>query len=109
MGKLTLGLGLGVGFVLGTRAGRGRYEQIKQAAAGLMERPEVQQTLEKARNAAPAPLQDSISKLSSRVGGRQSAGTGDVEATVISDDVVPLTPTAPGAGTSGPLQDPLIP
>jgi hypothetical protein len=115
MGKLSLGLGLGVGYVLGTQAGRARYEQIKQAAASLMERPEVQQALEKARSAAPAPLQDSISKLSSRVGGHQGAGagTGDVEATVISDEVG--TPTPPGSGAGGPgpvdssLPDPLIP
>jgi hypothetical protein len=115
MGKLSLALGLGVGYVLGTQAGRARYEQIKQAAAGLMERPEVQQAMEKARSAAPAPLQDSISKLSSRASGRQSAGAGtaDVEATVISDDLGTPTPPASGPGGSGPvdtaLPDPLIP
>jgi len=110
MGKLSLGLGLGVGYVLGTQAGRARYEQIKQAAAGLMGRPEVQQALDKARSAAPAPLQDSISKLSSRVAGHQGtgAGTGDVEATVISDEVGTPTPPASGAEGSG-LPDPLIP
>src|SRR5215210_7400593 len=81
MGKLSLGLGLGVGYVLGAQAGRARYEQIKQAAAGLMERPEVQQALERARTAAPAQLRPSIEKLTSGGSGRQGAGadasTGD--------------------------------
>ena len=54
MGKFSLGLGIAVGYVLGARAGRDRYEQIAQAAAGFVQRPEVQQTLEKARAAAPA-------------------------------------------------------
>src|SRR5919112_4600621 len=76
MGRLTLGLGLGVGYVLGARAGRARYEQIKTAAAGFMERPEVQQTLEKARTSAPAPLQAGIDKLSGRTSGGQASGSG---------------------------------
>ncbi|MGY1808843.1 hypothetical protein ACI8AF_15855 [Blastococcus sp. SYSU D00669] len=43
--QVSLGLGLGTGYVLGARAGRERFEQIKQAAVGLAERPEVQQVL----------------------------------------------------------------
>ena len=73
MGKLSLGLGLGVGYVLGTRAGRARFEQIKKAAAGVMERPEVKQALDKATAAAPAPLQDSIGKLTGRASGGQGS------------------------------------
>ena len=93
MGKLSLGLGLGVGYVLGTRAGRARFEQIKKAAAGVMERPEVKQALEKATAAAPAPLQESIGKLTGRASGSQgsSAATGGT-----------------GAGDA-PLADPVTP
>ena len=75
MGKLSLGLGLGVGYVLGARAGRDRYEQIKQAAAGFMGRPEVQQAVEQVRAAAPAPLQGSIDKLAGGVSGGQGSGS----------------------------------
>jgi hypothetical protein len=117
MGRLSLGLGLGVGYVFGARAGRERYEQIKQAAAGFMERPEVQQAVEKARTAAPAPLQGSIDKLSGRGSGRQStsAETVDVEAVVIEEVDVVVTPPPPVSGAGGPrgtdapLADPLIP
>lgn len=42
-GKILFVVGLGVGYVLGTRAGRQRYEQIKQAAAGVWNQPAVQQ------------------------------------------------------------------
>jgi hypothetical protein len=69
MGKLSLGLGLGVGYVLGARAGRARFEQIKKSAAGLAERPEVQQALEKVRAAAPAQLQSTIDGLTGHSSG----------------------------------------
>jgi hypothetical protein len=90
MGKLSWGLGLGVGYVLGARAGRARYEQIRRAASGLLGRPEVQQALEQARTAAPAPLQGAIGKLARAATGAEGA---DLRNTDRSD----------------PLPDPLIP
>ncbi|UOE43567.1 hypothetical protein [Agromyces larvae] len=42
-GKILFVVGLGVGYVLGTRAGRERYEQIKRAAEGVWNQPAVQQ------------------------------------------------------------------
>ncbi len=121
MGRLSLGLGFGVGYVLGARAGRARYEQIKQAAAGFMERPEVQQAVEQVRAAAPAPLQSSIDKLSRGGPGRHSADAGgstdtvDIDALVVDEVDVVVTPPPPVTGTGGPrgtdapLADPLIP
>ncbi len=41
-GKILLVVGLGVGYVLGTRAGRARYEQMKKAATALWNDPRVQ-------------------------------------------------------------------
>jgi hypothetical protein len=129
MGRMSLGLGFGVGYVLGARAGRARYEQIRQAAAGVMGRPEVQQTLEQVRAAAPAPLQGGLDKLSGRGSGRPGTGsgrrsgrestgtgtgTGDVETVAVAETDV-VTPPPPTAGTGGPrgtdgaLPDPLIP
>jgi hypothetical protein len=121
MGRLSLGLGFGVGYVLGARAGRARYEQIRQAAAGFMERPEVQQAVEQVRAAAPAPLQSSIDKLSGGGAGRHSANAGgstdtvDIDALVVDEVDVVVTPPPPVTGTGGPrgtdapLADPLIP
>lgn len=108
MGRLSLGLGLGVGYVLGTRAGRARYEQISKAAAGFVQRPAVQQALGKAKEAAPAPLRSGIDALSggapdssgpSGASGGGSSGGGAAPATAAA--------TPPGADT--PVPDPLVP
>jgi hypothetical protein len=40
--KTTFVLGFGAGYVLGSKAGRERYEQIRAAARGLQENPAVQ-------------------------------------------------------------------
>lgn len=42
----------GVGYVLGARAGRERYEQIKERAQGLWANPKVQQKATQARGYA---------------------------------------------------------
>jgi hypothetical protein len=42
-GKITLLVGGAVGYVLGTRAGRERYEQIKSQAQGIWNNPKVQE------------------------------------------------------------------
>ncbi|WNV76535.1 hypothetical protein [Geodermatophilus sp. DSM 44513] len=108
--RTSLALGFGVGYVLGARAGRGRYEEIAQAAAGVVARPEVQQALGQVRAVAPAPLQDRIDRLTSRGPGQGAAATVDVGAV---DPVVPTSPPARGRGgrtrTDAPLSDPLLP
>jgi hypothetical protein len=93
MGRLTLGIGLGIGYVLGARAGRERYEQIVQSAQGLLGRPEVQQTLEKARDAAPAPLQGSIDKLASQASGGGTSSSGTSSSSTTSSAATPSAPT----------------
>lgn len=45
-GKILFLAGLGVGYVLGTRAGRERYEQIKAAASNLWNAPVVQKRVD---------------------------------------------------------------
>lgn len=45
-GKILFLAGLGVGYVLGTRAGRERYEQIKAAASNLWNAPAVQKQVD---------------------------------------------------------------
>ena len=49
-GKILLVVGLGVGYILGTRAGRERYEQIKDAASKLWNDPRVQQRVDQAED-----------------------------------------------------------
>jgi hypothetical protein len=45
--KTGLILGLGIGYVLGTKAGRERYEQIKKVAGRIAETDTAQQLMEK--------------------------------------------------------------
>ena len=51
-GKVGLVIGLGVGYVLGTRAGRQRYEQIKDGAQKLWNLDPVQEQVGKAKKLA---------------------------------------------------------
>jgi len=65
-GKIGLVVGGAVGYVLGTRAGRERYDQIVAQARGLWQNPSVQkaasQAPQQAQRAASAVMPDSGSK-----------------------------------------------
>ena len=49
-GKILLVVGLGVGYVLGTRAGREKYEEIKKTANKLWNDPRVQRPVHQAED-----------------------------------------------------------
>lgn len=51
-GKITLLVGGAVGYVLGTRAGRERYEQIKSQAQSVWKSPKVQEKATQAQDFA---------------------------------------------------------
>jgi hypothetical protein len=57
-GKILFVVGLGVGYVLGTRAGRERYEQIRRAAEGVWNTPAVQQGVGTVKEFAAARVGD---------------------------------------------------
>jgi hypothetical protein len=48
--KLMMALGFGAGYVLGTRAGRERYEQLMASAVRVAQRPEVQQARDRLKS-----------------------------------------------------------
>lgn len=52
MKKLIFVLGLGIGFVVGSRAGRAPYEQLERAARNVAEDPTVREKAADARDAA---------------------------------------------------------
>jgi hypothetical protein len=54
MKKLTILIAGAAGYVLGTRAGRERYEQIKQLAGKVKDNPTVQEKTQQAADAARA-------------------------------------------------------
>ena len=57
-GKILFVVGLGVGYVLGTRAGRERYEQIRRAAEGVWNTPAVQQGVDTVKGFAADKVGD---------------------------------------------------
>ena len=57
-GKILFVVGLGVGYVLGTRAGRERYEQIRSAAEKVWNQPAVQQGVGTVKDFAAARVGD---------------------------------------------------
>lgn len=62
-GKIAFVIGLAVGYVLGTRAGRERYEQIKRGAAKLWDSPGVKRGRNQVGgyvSGVSANLQDSV-------------------------------------------------
>ena len=58
--KLALVVGLGIGYVLGARAGRGRYEQIRQGWDDFTESEPVQRVVE--------PIKEAVEPMLGRTG-----------------------------------------
>jgi len=78
-GKILLLTGLAVGYVLGTRAGRERYEEIKSAANKFWNDPRVQKPVHQAQDFAKdkAPevaefITDNAKKVVAQVAGSKS-------------------------------------
>jgi hypothetical protein len=64
MRKMTFALGMGIGYVLGTRSGRSRYEQMVTKARAVAERPEVRT----AAGRVTEVVQEKVATAQSKVG-----------------------------------------
>jgi hypothetical protein len=78
-GKLLLLVGLGAGYVLGTRAGREKYDQLKSTVTGFWEDPRVKKQVknvqEFAKDKAPEVVDfvtDTTKKVTDQIGGKAS-------------------------------------
>jgi hypothetical protein len=69
MRKVTLLVGFGAGYVLGAKAGRARYEQIKRQFEGWMGKPAVQDTLQTVKHEAGSVLDKAKTTVTDKVGG----------------------------------------
>jgi hypothetical protein len=97
-GKAALVVGLAAGYVLGTRDGRGRYEQIKSQADRLWNDPKVQKNVAQAQDVvkekAPvvqAKVSDAAHKATSKVGGGDDTSV-SAPTTTTTSTIPPATP-----------------
>ena len=74
--KATFVMGLGTGYVLGSKAGRTRYEQIRRYAAALWRKPIVQGATGTVTHQASSLLGSAKSKMSNRIGGQEIPANG---------------------------------
>jgi hypothetical protein len=75
-GNFKLAVGLAAGYVLGTRAGRERYERLAEAARNVADRPEVQQLTGKLRGRLGAGLDKAASGAGDRLQRARSGADG---------------------------------
>ncbi|WP_069759123.1 hypothetical protein [Streptomyces sp. LUP47B] len=68
--KLTFVVGLTLGYVLGTRAGRERYEQLKKSARQVAQNPAVRNTAETAAQQGRQYAGKAYHAVSDKVGDR---------------------------------------
>jgi len=71
-GKIPFILGLGAGYVLGTRAGRAQYERIKTAASKVAEQPFVRTRVDAASSKVADAVKERLFGAPSSKGGAQS-------------------------------------
>ncbi|WP_109472572.1 YtxH domain-containing protein [Ornithinimicrobium cavernae] len=87
MRKLMFIIGAGVGYILGAKAGRERYEQISEQASKVWGNPKVQSTVEDVKAQAPraasavaGSAKDIADQARAKVTGHETTGlSGDYE------------------------------
>lgn len=100
MKKLTALVAGGIGYVLGSRAGRQRYEQIRSAALRLRNDPRVQQATRQAADVASkaAPVvKDKVSSASDTATSKTKKSSSQDSTVIVADDIIvdPVDITTP--------------
>lgn len=102
-GKVVLLVGIGIGYVLGARAGRERYEEIKRAAKRLWNDPRVAQQVQNveqfAKDKAPEVV-DFIGDTAKKVIQRPPAKSSSKSTTTKSTSAAKKKPAAKSSGSS---------
>ncbi|WP_240942527.1 hypothetical protein [Planosporangium thailandense] len=88
-GKLMFLAGLGAGFVLGSRAGREKYEELVQTARKVRENPTVQE--------AAGVVQEQANKIVS--GGKEKLSNSKLADTKVGEKLISAMETEPGTRT----------
>lgn len=94
--------GAAVGYVLGTRAGRQQFEQIKERAQQVWENPKVQENIHKAQSQATDFVKEKAPELKEKFGGGSSDAPDDLDTfTTAGSDETEVGGTSSGSSTSG--------
>ncbi|MFK4064475.1 YtxH domain-containing protein [Streptomyces sp. NPDC029674] len=75
--RLTFVAGLALGYVLGTRAGRERYEQLKKSAREISQNPAVRNTVESATQQGREVAGKAFHTVSEKVGDKVPESVAD--------------------------------
>jgi hypothetical protein len=67
MKKLAFLIGLGIGFVLGSKAGTGPYEELEHKVRSLRQRPEVEGAVERAKGVASDQVTGVVDKVNEKM------------------------------------------
>lgn len=89
--RLTFVAGLALGYVLGTRAGRERYEQLRKSAREISQNPAVRNTVESATQQGREVAGKAFHTVSEKVGDKMPES--------VADRVRSLRERGPGGGT----------
>jgi hypothetical protein len=112
LGKLGMVVGAAVGYVLGTKAGRERYEQITASARQLLDKPQVKKVVdsvpgdlgarvEQAANRAADKVAQAGDKVASSSGSATSGTSGRTSGTTTTTTTTtPATPSTPSGSTT---------
>lgn len=75
--KATFLVGFAAGYVLGARAGRARYEQIRQAAQSFMSNPTVQSTASSLQHQAAGAMTGALTTAKDKAADKLGEKLGD--------------------------------
>jgi hypothetical protein len=103
MSKLSLSVAGAVGYVLGARAGRGRYEQIVEVSRRVWNDPRVQEATTQVQSRASDTVRSAVPVVSAKVRSTVSGSDNVDEPATTVTPVPPVPPVAPmpTAATSG--------
>ena len=111
LGKLGMVVGATVGYVLGAKAGRERYEQITASARQLLDKPQVKKVVdsvpgdlgarvEQVANKAADKVQEAGDKVAASGPGTSGTSGSTSGTTTTTTTTTPATPSTPSASTT---------
>lgn len=96
LNKLSFLAGVGAGYVLGARGGRGQYDALVQRSTSALQNPSVQSKIAEAAQAVKAQTPPQAHGLVDKAVGAVSGGTAPASTSTSSASTTGVTPTTDG-------------